>query len=92
MTATAERDIRLSSVLPLSSVSEPEFIRRIREQAADRFNILGLPTTKLEEWKYTSLAPLSRIDFRLDPAEGFIGRVELDYAAVGGREPFVGRI
>ena len=66
MTTTVERDIRLSSVVPLSSVSEPEFVRRIREQAADRFHSLGLPTTKLEEWKYTSLAPLARVDFRLD--------------------------
>ena len=66
MTTTVERDIRLSSVVPLSSVSEPEFVRRIREQAADRFHSLGLPTTKLEEWKYTSLAPLARVDFHLD--------------------------
>jgi hypothetical protein len=38
----------------------------IREQAAQRFAQLGWPAAKSEEWKYTSLAELSRRDFRLE--------------------------
>jgi Fe-S cluster assembly protein SufD len=49
---------------------EPERVRRIREQATERFNSLGWPTTRLEEWKYTSLAPLTNIDWKNDPSEG----------------------
>lgn len=38
----------------------------IREQAAQRFAQLGWPSTRLEEWKYTNVAPISRVDWRVD--------------------------
>jgi Fe-S cluster assembly protein SufD len=38
----------------------------IREQAAQRFAQLGWPSTKLEEWKYTNVAPIARVDWRSD--------------------------
>jgi Fe-S cluster assembly protein SufD len=38
----------------------------IREQAAQRFAQLGWPSTKLEEWKYTSVAPIARVNWRID--------------------------
>lgn len=38
----------------------------VREQAALRFKQLGWPTTKLEEWKYTNVAPISNTEWRLD--------------------------
>ena len=41
-------------------------VNDIREQAAQRFTQLGWPSTKLEEWKYTNVAPISRVDWRLD--------------------------
>ena len=43
---------------------EPDRVRRIRTQAAERFNALGWPTTRLEEWKYTSLASVAGIDWK----------------------------
>jgi Fe-S cluster assembly protein SufD len=43
----------------------------IREQAAQRFAQLGWPSTKLEEWKYTNVAPIARVDWRVDD----VGRV-----------------
>jgi Fe-S cluster assembly protein SufD len=42
----------------------PSWLREERERAIGRFAERGLPTTRDEEWKYTSLAPLSRV--RLD--------------------------
>jgi len=48
---------------------EPERVRRIREQAAERFNALGWPTMRLEEWKYTSLTSLTNIDWKTDPSK-----------------------
>ena len=37
------------------------WLRDTREKAIARFNELGFPTTKLEEWKYTNVAPVARI-------------------------------
>lgn len=55
-----------STIAPVHIDGEPERVRRIRAQAAERFNILGWPTTRLEEWKYTSLASLAGIDWKSD--------------------------
>src|ERR1700682_624649 len=35
-----------------------------RQEAAERFAELGWPTTRLEAWKYTSLAPLAKVQWR----------------------------
>jgi Fe-S cluster assembly protein SufD len=40
------------------------WLRRIRKDAIQRFAELGFPTTKLEEWKYTNVAPLAKIPFQ----------------------------
>lgn len=61
----ALQEIRLSSVTALDSSSEPESVRDLRAHAAARFNELGLPTPRLEAWKYTNLAPVAKADFRL---------------------------
>ena len=55
-----------STIAPVHIDGEPERVRRIREQAAERFNMLGWPTTRSEEWKYTSLASLTNIDWKTD--------------------------
>jgi Fe-S cluster assembly protein SufD len=36
----------------------------VREQAAERFRQLGWPTTRLEEWKYTNVAPIGRTEWK----------------------------
>lgn len=38
---------------------EPRWLRAARKSALDRFSEWGFPTTSHEEWRYTSLAPLS---------------------------------
>lgn len=38
-------------------------LRDRRRAAFDRFAVRGLPTTRDEAWKYTSLAPLARVPF-----------------------------
>jgi len=40
------------------------WIERLRESAFDRFEQLGFPTTHDEEWKYTNVAPMSKLNFR----------------------------
>lgn len=39
------------------------WLRDTRKKAIARFNELGFPTTKLEEWKYTNVAPVTKIPF-----------------------------
>jgi len=36
----------------------------VREQAAQRFAQLGWPTPRQEEWKYTNVAPIARVQWR----------------------------
>src|SRR5262249_26972439 len=48
----------------------PPWLRALRREAIARFAARGLPTTRDEEWKYTSVAPITA--------------VELDAAAEGG--------
>jgi Fe-S cluster assembly protein SufD len=40
------------------------WIKRLRESAMESFQELGFPSVKDEEWKYTNVAPLARIDFK----------------------------
>jgi Fe-S cluster assembly protein SufD len=43
---------------------EPETVSRRRALAAARFAEVGYPTTRLEEWRFTNVAPLARTAFR----------------------------
>jgi Fe-S cluster assembly protein SufD len=40
----------------------------IREQAAQRFGQLGWPTPRQEEWKYTNVAPIAKVDWHVGQA------------------------
>jgi Fe-S cluster assembly protein SufD len=41
----------------------PNWMTRLRESAMDRFEQLGFPSVKEEEWKYTNVAPISKTTF-----------------------------
>ncbi len=60
----------------------PDWLRAVRRSAIGRFETLGFPTQKHEEWKYTNLAPLAKIRFK--PA--ILGRP--DGVAAEKLEPF----
>jgi Fe-S cluster assembly protein SufD len=40
-----------------------DWLEKLRETATRRFLELGFPTTKLEDWKYTNIAPISGTTF-----------------------------
>src|SRR5436309_1299738 len=40
-------------------------VHDVREQAAQRFAQLGWPTPRQEEWKYTNVAPIARVAWKL---------------------------
>jgi Fe-S cluster assembly protein SufD len=46
---------------------EPDALAQIRRRAWDRFLSLGFPTTREEEWRFTSVAPIAEGDFALAP-------------------------
>src|SRR5574341_257188 len=63
------------------------WIRNVRERAMSRFNDLGFPTSRDEEWKYTDVAPIANVVFQ--PARRVVDRLASDAAAraaVGGFE------
>ena len=43
-------------------------VTTLREEAAERFAALGWPTPRIEEWRYTSLAPVQKVAWRVDDA------------------------
>ncbi|MFN2510085.1 MAG: Fe-S cluster assembly protein SufD [Pyrinomonadaceae bacterium] len=47
-----------------ATASEPAWFARLRESAMDRFEQLGFPSVKEEEWKYTNVAPISKLNFK----------------------------
>src|SRR5438876_8773817 len=48
---------------------DPAWLAGIRKAAIERFAELGFPTTKNEEWKYTSVAPIARTAFEPGPTD-----------------------
>jgi len=67
LAAARDRFIDLFKAQPDSR--EPEALKRVRAAAIERFAELGLPGRKDEEWRFTSLLPLARSEFRLAPDE-----------------------
>lgn len=65
--------------------NELAWLRALRRGAMDRFAQIGFPTTRDEAWKYTSLAPLTRIAFSrvglngVAATTGALDRVELPF-------------
>ncbi len=45
----------------------PSWLNVIRKAALDRFMELGFPSTRNEDWKYTSVAPIAEVAFRPAP-------------------------
>jgi Fe-S cluster assembly protein SufD len=43
----------------------PAWLQQMREAAMSRFSELGFPTPRLEDWKYTNVAPIAKAAFEL---------------------------
>jgi Fe-S cluster assembly protein SufD len=54
----------------LSADEAPARLQSIRRAAFERFTSLGFPTTKNEDWHYTSVAPIAERDFTLVDGKG----------------------
>ena len=61
---------------------EPAWLGRLRGDAIAAFRETGLPSTRLEEWRYTNVAPLAALPFEvLPPRAAGLGRDELEAIA-----------
>ena len=61
MTATYLEE--LVATVPVRTGSEPEWLVNLRRDAWDRFSKIGFPTTRNEDWRFTSVAPISQATF-----------------------------
>jgi Fe-S cluster assembly protein SufD len=61
----------------------PEWLRELREDAFARFELLGFPTQRNEDWHFTSVAPIAERGFRL-PAPTDSGEARPLYKFVFG--------
>src|SRR5438132_7858532 len=69
MTEVADRTARYVAAFEAfarnGASGAPEWLRELRRGAIARFAELGFPTTKQEEWRFTSVAPIAEADFTL---------------------------
>jgi Fe-S cluster assembly protein SufD len=49
---------------------QPAWVHELRRAALERFTALGFPTTKNEDWHYTSVAPIAESEFMALTAPG----------------------
>jgi Fe-S cluster assembly protein SufD len=61
--------------------SVPAFAAALRRRGREAFAGEGLPTARLEDWRFTSLAPLAAHAFRRGGAEAGAGRAEIERLA-----------
>src|SRR5438132_1213259 len=58
-----------------SSLPAHPWLERLRKSAIARFELTGFPTTSQEEWRFTNVAPIAKIPFRLArPNHGELGQ------------------
>ncbi len=53
-----------------ASAGSPRWLDSMRKAAIDRFDFVGFPHNKLEEWRFTNVAPIARIPFKLAFPDG----------------------
>src|SRR2546427_2380587 len=65
----------------------PAWLKEMREAAITRFAELGFPTTKQEEWRFTSVAPIAETTFTLSRGREtpHVTAQQLEPLCVGGR-------
>jgi len=69
----------------VSDGSAPSWLPAVRRAAFERFATLGFPTTKNEDWHYTSVAPIAEHEFvHLTARSGDVGREDIARFAFGG--------
>lgn len=61
----------------------PGWLQTLRKQGMTRFQALGFPTTKNEDWHFTSVAPIAERTFRPAATGGGIEKADIDHFNFG---------
>ena len=70
-----------------SATTVPAAMQSVRRAAFDRFASLGFPTTKNEDWHFTSVAPIAEHEFTLLTAKsGDVKRADLERFMFGASD------
>src|SRR5262245_61489314 len=64
---------------------DPAWLANLREKAGEAFESLDFPTTRVEEWKYTNVAPILKVQYQESFDRDLNGLKEL---AASDIEPF----
>jgi Fe-S cluster assembly protein SufD len=75
-----EKDVYLASFEQFErerAATSPAWLQRLRKSAMDQFAQLGFPTTRDEEWRFTSVTPLTRVSFQIAGREPTILQTSL---------------
>jgi Fe-S cluster assembly protein SufD len=106
MEALAQETVFAPDLEGAGASGEPEWLRSLRSSAAERFDELGFPTPKLEEWRYTGIGPITAVPWASARDEGTAG-IRISAPRAGARvsrlqellvrdpatiEPYLGRI
>ncbi len=67
----------LGAAIEGTHASPTLWLGALRRAGAERFHALGLPTTRMEEWRYTSLAGLAPLELRPADRRAALGLEEL---------------
>lgn len=57
----------LTDMQPVAFTNQPAWLAELRSKACDRFMQHGIPTRRHEQWKYSDLSKLSKIEFAQPP-------------------------
>ena len=78
----------------MKAAAASDVLHSLRKRGGERFTALGWPTPRLEEWKYTNLAPLTKVQWRhaeepsavpADVTARLAGRAVIELIFVNGR-------
>ena len=83
---TPTRAAPLAEWRELPQDSAPSWLRELRRKALARFNELGLPSVRHENWRFTNIAPLRQTAFRPADDSAQVTRDELSCCGVPGLE------
>ncbi|MGH7665443.1 MAG: Fe-S cluster assembly protein SufD [Gemmatimonadaceae bacterium] len=70
-----------------NGAARPQWLVPLRRSAIRRFEELGFPTMRNEDWHFTSVAPIAQHDFRAaPPSDGSVQRSDIERFAFGHPE------
>ncbi|MDB5299721.1 MAG: FeS assembly protein SufD [Phycisphaerales bacterium] len=72
MTQVADKTPHLSNFSRLGAApgASPAWLENRRKAGIDRFDFIGFPSTREEEWRHTNVAPIARTAFKLAGRDG----------------------